>query len=170
MLTVCCLLPICFRLPLATCRGILLIFEMCSATGKCRHLHVFILFYFLFFTVSTLSYTPIYDQLNKDIDEHAEADIRIPRLFLLELLGSEITHRFGSGRPESGFRFIFLKKRAVLPTENLIKKNQAQDHGLSTYRIMLNEGSSCAPLVRDIRTLQFTLLLPFHSGISPPYA
>ncbi len=36
--------------------------------------------------------SPIYDQLNKDIDEHAEADIRIPRLFLLELIGSKITH------------------------------------------------------------------------------
>ena len=143
---------------------------MCSTTGKCWHLHAFILFYFLFFTISTLSYTPIYEQLNKDIDKNAEADIRIPRLFLLELIGSEIAHRSGNGSPESALRFIFLKKWAVLPTENLIKANQVQDHGLSTYGITLNEGSTCAPLVLDIRTLQHILLLPFHSGISPPYA
>ncbi|HKN18583.1 MAG TPA: hypothetical protein VJW95_02205 [Dissulfurispiraceae bacterium] len=144
---------------------------MCSATGKRRNLHAFILFYFLFFTVSTLSYTPIYDQLNKDTDEHAEADIRIPRLFLLELIGSEITHHSGSGSPESALRFIILKKRAVLPTENLIRRNQAQDHGFSTYRITLNAGSTYAPLVRDKSSFQYVLLLlPFHSGISPPYA
>jgi hypothetical protein len=143
---------------------------MRSVTGKCCYLHAFILSYFLLFTISTLSYTPIYDQLNKDIDEHAATDIRIPRLFLLELIGSEITHHSGCGRPQSAFRFIFLKKRAVLPPENLIKKNQAQEPGLSTYSITLNEGATCAPLVRDISPLQFVMLLPFHSGISPPYA
>ena len=143
---------------------------MCSATGKCCHLRAFILFYFLLFTISTLSYTPIYDQLNKDIDEHSEADIRIPRLFLMELIGSEITHHPGSGSPQSDVRFIFLKKRAVLPEENLIKKTRVQYHGLSTYSIILNEGATSGPLVRDIRTLQYVLLLPFHSGISPPYA
>ena len=124
----------------------------------------------MFFTISTLSYTPIYDQLNKDIDEHAEADIRIPRLFLLELIGSEMTHHSGSGNPQSTCRFIFLKKRAVLPEENLTKKNQLKYHGLSTYSITSNVGPTCAPLVRDIRVLQYVLLLPFHSGISPPYA
>ncbi|MGO9015645.1 MAG: hypothetical protein ACLQF0_11755 [Dissulfurispiraceae bacterium] len=144
--------------------------RMCSAIGKRCHLHALILSYFLFFTISTLSYTPIYDQLNKDSDEHAEADIRIPRLFLLELIGSEITHHFGSGSPESALRFIFLKKRAVLPTENLIRKNQVQDHGFSSYRITLNAHSTYAPLVRDISSFQYVLLIHFHSGISPPYA
>jgi len=143
---------------------------MRSDTGKYRHLHAIILFYFLLFTISTLSYTPIYDQLNKDIGEHAETDIRIPRLFLLELIGSEIKRYSRSGTPQSAFRFIFLKKRAVLPEESLIKKKQAEDHGLSTNRITPNEGSTCVPLVPHIRTLQYALLFPFHSGISPPYA
>ncbi len=143
---------------------------MFSAAGKYRHIRVFILFYFLFFTISTLSYTPIFDQLSKDIDEHGEADIRIPHLFLLELIGSEITHCSRSGGAESALRLIFLKKRAVLPTENLIKKNQAPDRGLGAYRVMLNEGSPWAPLVHYISSMQYALLLPFHSGISPPYA
>jgi hypothetical protein len=122
----------------------------------------------LFFTISTLSYTP--DQLNKDIDKRAEAEMGIPRLFLLELIGSEMTHESGSGRPQSPLRFIFLKKRAVLPEENLIKKNQLQYHGLSSCSLTSTEGPTCAPLVRDIRVLQYALLLSFHSGISPPYA
>jgi hypothetical protein len=143
---------------------------MRSATGKFHHLHTFILSYFLLFTISTLSYTPIYDQLNKDIDEHAVTDIRIPRLFLLELIGSEIKYHSESRSPQSAFRFIFLKKRAVLPTEYLIKKNKAQDHGLSTHNITLNEVPAFATMVRDDRTMQDVWLLPFHSGISPPYA
>ena len=128
------------------------------------------LIYFLLFTISTLSYTPTYDQLNKDIDENPEADIKIPRLFLLELIGSEITHHSGSGSPQSDFRVIFLKKRAVLPPEYIINKNQERDHGLNTNRITLNGGPACDSMVQDIRTLQYVLLLPFHSGISPPYA
>ncbi len=149
---------------------ILLIFWMCSATGKRCRLHSFILFYFLLFTISTLSYAPIYDQLNKDIDERAEADIRIPRLFLLELIGSEVAHRTGSGSPRSALRLIFLKKRAVLPTEKLINKNHAGYHGLRTYAVAVNEGSTGVALVREIRTLHYRMLLPVHSGISPPYA
>ncbi len=94
----------------------------------------------------------------------------IPRLFLLELIGSEITHQSGSGSPQSPFRFICLKKRAVLPEENLIKKNQSQCHGLSAHSLASTEGPTCAPLVRNIGTLQYVMLLPFHSGISPPYA
>ena len=143
---------------------------MRSTIGKCCHLHAFILSYFLLFTVSTLSYTPIYDQLEKDIDEHAVPDLRIPHLFLLELIGSEIIHHSENGSSQSAFRFIFLKKRAVLPTENLIKKNQAQDHGMNAYSTKLDEGPTFAPIVRNIGTLQYVLLLPFHSGISPPYA
>ncbi len=139
-------------------------------TGKCCHLHAIMLIYFLLFTISTLSYTPTYDQLNKDIEENPEADIKIPRLFLLELIGSEIIHHSGSGSPQSDFRVIFLKKRAVLPTEYFIKKNQERDHGFNTNRITLNGGPTCVPMVQDIRTLQYVLLLPFHSGISPPYA
>jgi len=135
---------------------------------KCCHLHAIILFFFFFFTVSTLSYTPA--QLNKDIDKETEADIGIPRLLLPELIGPEMTHHTGSGSPQSPLRFICLKKRAVLPEENLIKKNQVQFNGLSTYSITSIEGPTCAPLVRDIRTLQYVLLLPFHSGISPPHA
>ena len=143
---------------------------MCSATEKCCHLNAIILSYFLLFTISTLSYTPIYGQLDRDIDGHAVTDIRIPHLFLLELIGSEIMCHSATGNSQSACRFIFLKKRAVLPTENLVRKNQAQDNGMSTYSITMDESPTSAPIVRGIRTLQYALLLPFHSGISPPHA
>lgn len=143
---------------------------MCANAGKCRLLHVVIVAYFSLFAVSTLSYQCLYEGLNKDIDEHAEYDVAIPHLFLVELIGSKITHHSHAASSQSALRLIISKKRAVLPTENIIRKTPAQDQALIPHSIALTEVPACSTAVPAFGTLPDVQLFSFHSGISPPFA
>jgi hypothetical protein len=143
---------------------------MRAGAWKCRLLHAFIASYFSLFAISTLSYQCLCEGPNKDIDEHAGSDMGIPHLFLVELIGSKITHHSCPGSSQSAFPLIFLKKRAVLPTENPIRKTEAQDHALIPHSLAVTEVPACSPLYREFGTLPHVQLFSFHSGISPPYA
>ena len=141
---------------------------MCADAGKCRLLHAVFLSYFIFFTFSTLSYNLMDEQLSRAFEEPAGADIIMPRLFLLELIGSTITHHTCSGSSQSALRIIFLKKRAVLPTENIIRKTLARDHMPIIHVTTMPEGVACALPERESGTLLHERLLTLYSDISPP--
>jgi len=141
---------------------------MCADAWKRRLFHDVFLSYFLLFTVSTLSYTLTDDQLKRAFEETAGADIVMPRLFLLELIGSTIIHHHCSGTSQSACRFIFLKKRAVLPTEDIIRKTPARDHIPIIHSITMPAGVACLLPERDLGTLLQERLFPFYSDISPP--
>ncbi len=141
---------------------------MCADAGKCRLFHSVFLSYFLLFTVSTLSYTLMGEQLNRAFEEPAGVDIIMPRLFLLELIGSTITHHPCSGSSQSAVRIIFLKKRAVLPTDNIIRKTPEREHMPVAHGITMPEGEACALPEGDSRTLLHEKPLTLYSDISPP--
>ncbi len=155
---------------LAACCRILLQSRMRNFSWRCRLVRSSVLSYFFLFTISTLSYTPVYEQLNKGFDDNAATEIRIPRLFLLELIGSEFANRSGSGDYPPPFRFIFLKKRAVLPVENPVKKSQSYALELIAHTIILPAGPAFVTSALYNAPLSYALLLSVHSGISPPYA
>src|SRR5271169_3138508 len=141
---------------------------MCADAWNRRMFHVVFLSYFLLFTVSTLSYTLTDDQLKREFEENAGADIVMPRLFLLELVGSTITRHRCNGTSQSACRFIFLKKRAILPTEDIIRKTAALDHMPIFHSITMSAGVACLLPEHDIGTLLQERLFPFYSDISPP--
>jgi hypothetical protein len=146
----------------------LLIFSMHTDILKCRLGRSFILSYFFLFAASTLTYTPLYERLNKDGDAHGVADIRMPRLFLLELIGSEIACRSCNGTYPSPFGIILLKKKAVLPTEDLTEKNLADDHEALAHSPALCENAATASSGCNDMVSPDSLPLSFYSGTSPP--
>ncbi len=141
---------------------------MTVRTRKCRLLHTVFLSYFLLFSISTISYRPIYEQINKTVEEPGGADMTVPRLSLLELIGLIITHQTDSGSSNSACRFLVLKKRAVLPTENVIRKAQVRDFAPVIHSVTLSEGISRNLPASDKGRLQHKWLLFVHSGVSPP--
>jgi len=112
----------------------------------------------------------VYEQLNKGFDDNAVTELRIPRLFLLELIGSEFTHRSGSRDYPYPFHIIFLKKRAVLPVENPVKKSQSYALELIAHTSILPAGPTFVTSALYNAPLSYAFLLSIHSGISPPYA
>jgi len=140
---------------------------MRAGIWKYRLLNTVFLSYFFLFTISTLSYRPVYE-LNRTVEESAGADINMPRLSLLELIGSIITHQTDSGSSNSSCRLIFLKKRAILPTENVIKKAQTRAFAPAIHGITLTEGADRFLPASDKGGLQHKWLLFAHSGVSPP--
>ena len=128
-------------------------------TGRfSRHLNVIFVLYFCLFTISTLSYSGIQESLSKSI----------PHLYLLEMINSRIMEHCSDHCPQSPLHLPLIKKKAVLPAENVIKKSIVQNQWPVSFVVALLQDNPWCPTGRHMITLPHAQLSSFHSGISPP--
>ncbi len=149
-----------------------LVIKMMSRLNK-RFFSLFYLFYFLFYAVSPLSYahTGKLGDIETNVGHKAFVIAQDIHLFVLELAYKEIVLDQASSNPNSPFKILLRKKRAIIPDNTITKADTPKDS------VLIAESNISPPPYR-VSSLSLACDLPkpvkcflsLHSGLSPPFS